>query len=237
MRIKLVSTFSDAGYESYGKKFVSDLERFLDKRIQVSLYVDTAPVESKNNIKVYNLSTAIPKTLEFKNRNYQNSLVDEFKYNAVRFCYKVYVMCHESVSDADYLIWLDADTRFLKPVTQEYLFNFLPQNNFLSYLGRKGTTETGFLMFDLRNYYRKDFFDRFAWYYDSDEVFKLKEHHDAWVFDVVRKEFESDKRIETHSITPHIPLKHPFNLAFENHMMHLKGTMKVKIPKALRNEK
>ena len=236
-KIKIVSTFSDQGYELYGKKFIEDCQRFISKGIEISLYVDNAPVPPTENIKVFNLSTTIPKTLEFKQKYKENESLTDYRYNAVKFCYKVYVMCHEAMSDVDYLIWLDADTRMVKDITPKYLLSFLPKNYFVSYLGRKGCPETGFLLFDLHNPYCKEFFDRFSWYYDSGEVFNLEQNHDGWVIDHVLKEFESPQKIQGHSITPKIPLKHPFNMAFEGYMMHLKGTMKVKIPKALKDEK
>ena len=42
MKIGIVTTFSDHGYEQYGKNFIQSCKKFLDKDITLYLYIDNA---------------------------------------------------------------------------------------------------------------------------------------------------------------------------------------------------
>jgi hypothetical protein len=46
------------------------------------------------------------------------------------------------------------------------------------------------------------------------------------VFDIVRKEFEIDHKIISHSVSPTGVTKQHFNAAFDGYMMHYKGSGK-----------
>ena len=95
------------------------------------------------------------------------------------------------------------------------------------------------MIYDLHNPHARDFFDRFKWYYDTDELYKLGEWHDSYIFDVVRKEFESSGKIKTVNLSAHVN-KHHFNSVLDGYIMHLKGSRKHKrakmMEKALRRK-
>ena len=143
-------------------------------------------------------------------------------------------------SGVDMLVWLDADTELLKHVSAEYLKTFLPNEYFTSYLGRHSYSETGFIAFDLRNPYTKEFFDIFKNYYDSDRIYTLPAFTDCHVFDATRIELETSGKIKGHNLTP-VEVKQPFNHIFNGYMVHLKGDRKDEreriISKLRKNEK
>ena len=68
MKIKLISTFSDAGYHDYAKNFVESCFKHI-KDIDVVIYKDTIDVENKENVLFLNLEESCPNLVNFKKRN------------------------------------------------------------------------------------------------------------------------------------------------------------------------
>ena len=57
-----------------------------------------------------------------------------------------------SNSDADYMIWLDADTFTHSPVSHEFLNTLVDTDKHLTYLGRENTySEAGFVIYNLKH--------------------------------------------------------------------------------------
>jgi len=239
MKIGIVSTFSDNGYQEYGKHFVESCKKYIDQDISVYLYIDNINIPDTKNIKFLRLEPSVPQLTEFKNRN-KNRTYKDYHHDGVRFAHKTYATFHAAKNDLDYLIWLDSDTEIYENVTAEYFLKFLPKGAFVGYIGRKGISETGFLIFDMNHPQARAFFERYEWYYNTDAIYMLEEYHDAYIFDVVRKEFEADDRISSFNVSPAGCKKGHFNAAFNGYMVHYKGDDKsqrdIKIGKALRRK-
>lgn len=240
MKIGIVTTFSDNGFEEYGKHFVESCKKFLSPNITVYLYVDNIDIESRDNFVVRKLEQSIPDLTVFKERN-KHKVPGKFLYDAVRFSHKSYCIYHAANNaDVDILYWLDSDTEIYDTITEDYLKKFLPNGCFTSYLGRPDYSETGFLSFDLRHKHAKEYFDLFKWYYDSDEIYKLKGQLDCHVYDAARIKLEQEGKIKNYNLSPPSVTKHHFNHVFEGYMIHYKGDRKGKrdeqIARALRRK-
>lgn len=222
MKIGIVSTFSDHGYHEYGKYFVESCKRYIDPLISVRIYIDNLKIEDFNNIEFLKLEPSVPQLTEFKTRNSHRTYKD-YKFDGIRFAHKTYATFHAANQSVDYLIWLDSDTEIYNFIDKDYFLKFLPKGSFVGYIGRKGISETGFLIFDMNHLYAKDFFKRYQWYYDSDALYDLGEYHDAYIFDTVRKEFEADGRISSYNVSPAECTKGHFNATFNGYMVHYKG--------------
>lgn len=234
--ISIVTTFSDDGYHNYGKFFLESCTRFLNPLIEVLIYKDNVDIPEQKNFKILNLENSIPELTQFKERNkFRNESNVKFQYQSIRFSHKVYALYHAAFNtNSRYLVWLDSDTELYDSVSPEYFRNFLPENYFVGYLGRdnKGFSECGFMIFDLHHKFSKDFFNRFKWYYDTDELYKLKEWHDSFIFDVVRKEFETEEKFKGINLSANVN-KHHFNSVLDGYIMHLKGDRKGKREKMM----
>lgn len=231
MKITLISTFSPQHYKVYGKYFVESLEKFLDKNINVILYTDIPMDFKRKNFTNKLLEVASPNLTLFKQRNGHREIPNKTKgwiKDAVRFSHKSYAIIHASrYAKTDMLIWLDADTEVINQLSFSYLQSTLDEGNFVSYLGRPNRyTETGYLAFDLRNPYTKDFFDRWEWYYNSDEIYNLSGQLDCHVFDAVREEFETAGKIVGQNISPLNTGAGHFDKRFKGYMAHYKGDKK-----------
>lgn len=228
MKITIMSSFSDALYEKYAKVFLESVEKYLDSDIDFLLYMDDIKLDfSKNkNWTRLNLEQSCPKLVEFKLRHKDRLPGD----HAVRFSHKSYAICHAGKNiKTDILIWLDADTIIFNNITKDYLLRFLPNGYFTSFLGRKGRyTETGFVAFDLRNKYSREFFDQWEWHYDTDNIFKLSGQLDCQVFDAAKDKLAEDNKIKLYDLTPGMS-KSNFNHTFKGYMRHYKGDDKKKM--------
>lgn len=118
-----------------------------------------------------------------------------YRHQAIRFAFKVfaYTLPHntENLTDHDWLIWLDADTRFTAPVTIEWLREVCPDGYMGSYIGRKDWdhSECGWVAFSMR-YHGREFLEKMRLMYTADLLFGLPQWHDSYVFDVVRQSME-----------------------------------------------
>jgi hypothetical protein len=232
MKIGIVSTFSDKGYQEYGQFFIESCKKHINKDIEIFLYIDTVSIVPTENMKVLNLEPSCPDLVKFKERN-KDKAGKSWMWDAVRFSHKTYATFHAAETyNVDYLIWLDSDTEIYNDISKEYLLTFLPKGTFVGYLGRDGTSETGFLIFDMHHPHAKDFFNRYKEFYNNDEVYTIPEWHDAYVFDHVRKELEAKNLITSFNISLPGVKKNHFNSTFDGYMIHYKGD-----EKSQRNEK
>lgn len=232
MNVTIISTFSEKNYVDYGQYFVRSLHNFLDTEIRVILYTDSLHSINKENWQNVILHDACTNLVDFKKRNSHKTVPQGkkgFLKDAVKFSHKSYCITHAAKNcTTDRLIWLDADTEILSYISKDYLTQFLNKNKFVSYLGRENKyTETGWLQFNMTNSYAQDFFNRWEWYYNSDEIYNLPEQLDCHVFDAVRTEFENTGKILGQNISPTTNKSH-FDLTFKGYMRHYKGDRKDK---------
>ena len=229
MKIGIVTTFSDKGYQEYGHWFVESAKRFIDKDISVFFYTDNTKLNLPTHMSNQKLEESIPDLTAFKEKN-KNKKPSNFMFDAVRFSHKSFCLYHAAkTKDVDILCWLDTDTEIITQITSQYLRKFLPEGKFVAYLGRPGTyTETGFLVFDMRHKFAQEFFDRFKEYYDTNNVYKLSAQLDCHVFDAVRLEMEQEGKIKNQNISPPNITKSHFDQALNGYIAHYKGAKKEK---------
>jgi hypothetical protein len=151
-----------------------------------------------------------------------------FKWNAVRFAHKVYAIFAAAQAATDWLLWMDADTVCHSPITLLQLHNLCPNTADICFLGRNGKyTECGLYAMNLRSSGTLKFLKEFQRVYDDAEngIFTMKEWHDSFVFDVVRKSMT----LAQHDWSSHLISGegHPLiNSEWGAYLDHLKGDRK-----------
>ena len=107
-----------------------------------------------------------------------------YRWQVERFAWKVYAITSDNIPDADWRIWLDADTI----ITAKPDLSFLDPKADVVYLGRKGWhhSETGFVAYNMRRG-GPNALVRMRHMYETFEVFEQSEWHDAWIFDICRQ--------------------------------------------------
>lgn len=228
MKIDIVSSFSPEYYQRVAKFFISSSIKFLSKSIKLKLYVDDFNFPKDENFELFNLEKTVPNLAEFKKRN-KNRPQDDWRHAAIVFSHKVYATCHAAKNtNSDFLIWLDADAEFTNNVDETYLSKFIEKGIDIGYLGRKRSTETGFIVFDLTSSNTHNFFDEYQKMYDTDKLFEHKEWHDGYIFDRVKEELESKGILHTKNISPPDTKKSHFNNLHKGFIVHHKGDEKEK---------
>ncbi len=71
----------------------------------------------------------------------------------------------------------------------------------MSYLGRGSNySECGFLYFNMKHDQTRNYARYMKKMYDFNEIYSLSEYHDSYVWDYVRKVFESELKVKNNNI-------------------------------------
>ena len=162
-----------------------------------------------------------------------------FLWDAVRFSNKVFCVINaiRNSKDYDYVIWVDADTFTFRPIPLDFLKTLLPNNTMVTYLGRERFSlndggkypECGFVGYNLRHSNIQEFVKEWENLFVTDDVFKLLEWHDSFLFWHLVKQFQKTYNIEVNDIgyAKNVKGHHVFvNSELGLYMDHMKGKRK-----------
>ena len=180
---KVITTWNNNLYEAYAHRF----KKTYNWPFEVIVYNEDESI--------------LPDLKKFVDRNKHRQPISDFKEKSldfitdgVRFSYKVYAYTHALMTqEADGLICIDADSVFHKPIDEEWIKKHIHRDDcMMSYLGRGNHySECGFLYFNLKHKDTIAYANRMKSLYDTDGIYNLKEQHDSYIWDYVRKEFEN----------------------------------------------
>ena len=247
MKYTVITTFNQAGLKQYGQRMISTFEQYWPAEVDLVVYAENCkPTVSRANTCVTDLLSDSADLRQFIERHQNNPLahgqstsdrqVDpkkQFRWDAVRFAYKVFSIALAAATiKTDWLVWLDADTHTHSPVPITGLNELCPADSMISYLGRSETyhSECGWVAYNLTNPRTRQFIKDFVDMYNNDEIFKLDEWHDSYVWDIVRRKYYGENKF--YNLNPAPDTKglagHPFiNSALGLYMDHVKGKRKV----------
>ena len=205
--ITVVTTFHPAGLSKYGQRMIDSFALNIDKRIKLLVYAeDCKPVNpDPSRIEILDAKAALPKLNAFKStwghipkangditnepqRHTRKDWMKKFKWDAVRFANKTYAVYDAVQRSKDWCVWMDADTYVHSPWTYEDFAAQLPDNAWITYVGRgKGSQtwpECGFYGMNMNHPMCIQFLKEFERFYeDADNgIFELEEWHDSYVF-------------------------------------------------------
>ena len=246
MKYTVITTFNQAGLDTYGQRMIDTFERFWPADVDLLVCAENCqPRVIRPNVRVMDLLNNSPILCEFIQRHANNDLAHgragppdvfnpkkQFRWDAVRFSYKVFsvALCSSMLTD-QWMIWLDADTCTHSPVDQAWLSRVCPEESMISYLGRgeKYHSECGWVAYNLNYPTTREFINRFVGMYQQDEIFRHREWHDSYIWDEVRKSYRD--RMTFHNLNPDPDTKglakHPFiNSELGRVMDHFKGSRK-----------
>tara|TARA_E500000178_G_scaffold342958_1_gene388961 strand:- start:680 stop:1369 length:690 start_codon:yes stop_codon:yes gene_type:complete len=193
MKILAVTTYNNKLYKEYAHRF----ESTYNWEFPYTVYNEDD-----------GMMEAIPECKAFIERNKNKfegkDFLKDYWQDGVRFCYKVYAYTHAILNyrEYDYIIGIDADSVFYKPMTVEFVKTRLyTPECMMTYLGR-GThySECGFLGFNMKHPEIINYANEMKYMYDSDEIYNLNEQHDSYVWDHVRLKFEGKKQVKNLNI-------------------------------------
>ena len=209
--ITILTTFHKEGLEQYGQRFLDSFAFRVDKRIKMLCYAEQCTPTNPDSQQILVIDQQEIKPLvDFKaqwgNVPKANGVCPfpekrprdhhkKFKWDAVRFANKVYAVFDavDRLQNNNWVVWMDADTFVHNAITYEQFEDLLPNNKWITYVGRgKGSQtwpECGFYGLNVQNKTCKSFLNEFKRMYDEADngIFKLIEWHDSFVFNEVLK--------------------------------------------------
>jgi hypothetical protein len=249
MKIAVVTTFHEDGLKKYAQKMIDTFCENWPSDVILHIYPEMCnpAVRDHSHVTLKRLEE-VPELMAFKNqwrnvpkangdvsqdpvRSKRKDAGKGFKWDAVRFAHKVYAIfdCART-TDADVLIWMDADNVCHSTITLDTVKKFCPPDIDLGFLGREGKyTECGLYSMNLRSESVQAFLREFQRMYDDADngIFTLAEWHDSFVFDVVRNKFRGRLKELNWSAGIISGEGHPLiNSAWGAYLDHLKGDRK-----------
>jgi hypothetical protein len=245
MTFSVITTFHAAGMKQYGQNMIDCFDQYWPRSVALRVYAEECvPQVPSTRVTVVDLLAASPELVAFKKQHVGNPVANglvakdtrvpfkdnQFKWDAVRFSHKVFAVIHACATlDTDWVIWLDADVKTFAPVPEHFLDTICDPAALACYLGRreKYHSECGWVAYNRQHPDLQAFMDRWRDLYVTGDLFNLREYHDSFVFDVLRKDF-AQRGVRFSNISPELPGKgpgHPF-IASELglYMDHLKGS-------------
>lgn len=236
MTTSFITSFSKAGWEAYGKRFIEAWLKYVNQPLTVYSEDMDIPAELNNsNIAWFNLMEE-PGLKEFLLRHKENpmanglvqqadgSFIVDFRWQATRFVNKVCALTSNRNYGATWRVWIDADSYATKPVSSDFFESLLSIHYDLYYIGRDkkvfNSSECGFVAYNLHNQDVVDFLTEFRQIYLSDAVFQLPEWHDSFVFDYLREKNNLNGFDLSHNVADMDPWKHT---ALQEYFTHEKG--------------
>jgi len=241
----VVTTCSQQGWGEYGSKMVNGFLKHFPEDVRLYLYVDFKKPIAHERVIVRSIPELCADLVAFQDETarfdfargervchsghevaYDASLI----WNARKFSFKVFVVEHAVLNAAeDVMIWLDADSVAFDDVPLELLDATIPADCMIGYLGRSWKySECGYVAYNTARPLTRRFVSSVAGMYRTGAIYSLKEWHDSYVFDVVRREFETRLGARSFNISKDVAdIDHVFvNSEIGRHVDHLKGGRK-----------
>jgi len=254
-RFAAVTTCHAAGYQEYGQVMVETYLKHWPVEVPLLLYHEGFdPPSAPGRVQAFDLSAASPALVAFKARHIDDPRVNGkqrpwnrlrmgsfsiplpmrvrkacYRWDAVRFSHKSHAIFDAARrTDADILIWIDADTRFFADVDLAELATLAPPDSAVSCLRRPHHSECGFVAYNLRQPETRRLLAEFEAMYTQDLFLAEREFHDSYLFDVVRERAQA-RGARVHDIAQGIGWQAPhvlINSDLGRFMDHMKGDRK-----------
>jgi len=246
MKYTVITTFNQVGLDLYGLNMVQSFDQYWPRNIALWVYTENCSMPSNDRVVIRDLLQCSPDLVAFKQQHANNPTANglvakdtgvpfhdnSFKWDAVKFSHKVFAVIHACANaDTDWVIWLDADTKTFTEVPEDFLPTICNSQAMACYLGRrqKYHSECGWVAYNLRHPALADFMQDWRDLYCNGSIFCLKEYHDSFVFDHLRRLYQT-KGVLFHNLSPTLQGKgpgHPFIASvLGQYMDHMKGTLR-----------
>ena len=195
MKIAVVTTMNKRLYDEYGHRFLKTYNWPFDCYVYYEDNEKFHPVidehhygrDGKTPFFYRDLNKEAPACSKFVKRNNHRQIADkrkDFWKDGVRFCYKVYAYSHFITTHRDYdgVICIDADSVFHKAIDAEWIKKHIHRDNSMTHS------------------YVKVYAAEMEQMYTEDKIYKEQQQHDSWIWDIVRKRFETKHGVENHNI-------------------------------------
>jgi len=203
-----VTSFASDGFKLYGEKFLLSYLAHVDEPIMVYYEQNIPPIQDERII--YKNLFEVPGCVQFLDATARLPIFrgelngkKNYRLNIYQFCRKCFAQIDAS-QHAEKLFWIDADVELTDtPVIPEF------DGHFMLYLGRPGWHScASFVGWDNTHPNAKPFWSVYYNLYLSGQVFLLKEWHDSFILDEMRREMNLDAK----NLAEEFKIDGPFNV-------------------------
>lgn len=217
MKIDVVTTFNQEGYEVYGKGFINTFDKFWAPQIELHVYNEGGKggVKVGERVYIHSYETECPEGVTFKEVPLPHVPADApnpYRFNVRKFSHKIFALAaHMRRTEADYVVMIDADVETYDVVTPEWVVWLFgtsgkdvatSEEPHIACLLRPWFhhTECGFVLYRVCPKV-KDMVQTMEDVYTAGHVFSLEGWCDSSVFDYVRERFEAERDLVVRNLT------------------------------------
>ena len=178
----IVTSFSPAGYEEYGKRFLESYAKHCNLPLTIFTEEPIPKLETESLWDIPGCKQFVDHVSHETTKPIRNG----YRFNTHKFCRKVFALHQIATTYEGNIAWLDADTVIEKDIPDDFLDTLL-EGVYLAYLGRdKFHSETGFVAIDTTHKMNQLFQFLYLREYTSGAYHDLRHWCDSDVFDHVR---------------------------------------------------
>lgn len=185
-----MTTFSPKGWKEYARHCVSRMAAFWPCQIYLYYEGKDPGVTASPGLAIGDV-LRIDGIKDFLAMAQEHGKPEEgYRWDAARFCYKVFAVTDAALRcETKWLVWLDADVETSEPVPASFFQRYLRDDKAVVYLGRPwwDYSECGFVAYNLEHPKTPHLLGHFRQVYEEGTIWSMKEWHDSYVFDQVRK--------------------------------------------------
>lgn len=175
--MKAITSFSDAGYELYGRDFLDSWRQHAS--IPLTIYNEGNEYPGFENRCLWD----IPGCQSFVANAPQ---VDDWRFDAKKFGRKAWAQL-DALQEKGIILWFDADSIITDTIDEAFISNLI--GPYISYMGRPDFHPcTSFVAWNTEHADHPKFFDLYKSMWHDYKVFEIPEWHDAFVFEWCRKQ-------------------------------------------------
>ena len=252
--LAVVTTFPPNRWTAYAKRMIeSHVKYWPDDVVLHAYYEGNKPDFNHAKVKFVNIEDANPELVKFKQRHKSDPVANgetkeipggvrrvagagdkdrnkgSFLWDAVRFSHKTFAVDHAiKTIDADYVLWLDADTYTFRHITKQFVLDLLPVDKLVNYLGRVTYPECGWVCYNRRHPKIQQFMKYWTDLYIKDTIFQELEWHDSYLFWQCVKRIAPNDGVDIGKGAGVEGLHVFINSVLGDYIDHMKGKRKIK---------
>ena len=256
--LAVVTTFPPNRWTAYAKRMIeSHIKYWPDDVVLYAYHEGNKPEKAyefdKAKVKFVNIEESNPELVKFKNRHKDDPVANgetktvpggvrrlpgagdkdknkgSFLWDAVRFSHKTFAVDHAiKTIDADYILWLDADTYTFRHIPKDFIIGLLPNDKLVNYLGRVTYPECGWVCYNKRHPKITEFMKSWTDLYIKDTIFQETEWHDSYLFWQTLKRVAPTEGVDIGKGAGVEGLHVFINSVLGDYIDHMKGKRKIK---------
>ena len=207
--LAVVTTFPPNRWTTYAKRMIHSHVNYWPNDVKLYAYYEgTKPDFEHDKVQFVNIEEANPELIAFKSRHRDDPVANgetreipggvrrdpnagkndrgkgSYLWDAVRFAHKTFAVDHGlKTIDADYVLWLDADTYTFRKINKDFVTGLLPKNKLVNFLGRGDKyPECGWVCYNKKHPKIGEFMQYWTSLYIRDTIFEELEWHDSYLF-------------------------------------------------------